>query len=122
MQIPEKLRQAFESAIILSSSGSPWEPSVLPCFVISACCPYSNTSPLHRFLGAPPHESLRRCLKELPGAVYEEVVGQSPDGSWQEPSWAVYGINEEQAIALGRIYLQWAIFRFDEAGRAVLAC
>jgi len=122
MQIPEKLRQAFESAIILSSLGSLWEPSALPCFVISACCPCSNTSPLHRLLDAPLHESLCKHLEKLPGAAYEEVVGQSPDGSWQEPSWAVYGINEEQAIALGRVYLQWAIFCFDEAGRVVLAC
>ena len=114
------LWQAFEKAIVVSSSGSPWEPSSLPCFVISACCPFGQPFDSARDIAS--HLSLKTLLKGLPGVICEEVVGQSPDGSWQEPSWAVYGINQEQAIALGRIYLQWAIFRFDEAGRAVLAC
>lgn len=52
----------------------------------------------------------------------EEVVGMAADGSWQEPSWAVSGISEEQAIALGQQYQQWAIFRFDEQGRTVVDC
>ena len=52
----------------------------------------------------------------------EEVVGQSADGSWKELSWAVAGIDEEEAIALGRLFYQWAIFRFDDNGRTLLYC
>ena len=52
----------------------------------------------------------------------EEIIGQSPDGSWKELSWAIVGISEQQAIGLGRLYYQWAIFRFDEEGRSILGC
>ena len=52
----------------------------------------------------------------------EEVVGRSPDGSWQELSWAVVGISEQQAIDLGMLYYQWAIFRFDADERTIIDC
>jgi hypothetical protein len=61
-------------------------------------------------------------LLELLGAPHEEIIGQSPDKTWQEPCWAIYGVTERQALALGRLYWQWAVFRFDEQGRTVLAC
>jgi hypothetical protein len=115
----KKLRQAFESAIIVSPSGSPWKPSSLPCFVISACCPFSL-----------PYDSARdsalhcemKGLLELLKAPHEEIVGQSPDKTWQEPCWAIYGITEGQALALGRLYQQWAVFRWGSNGKEVVAC
>lgn len=61
-------------------------------------------------------------LLELLEAPHEEIIGQSPDKAWQEPCWAIYGITEGQALALGRLYYQWAVFRFDNQGRTVLAC
>ena len=117
----EELWQAFESTIIVSpATGAPWAPSSsLPCFIVSACCPLSmpfdsaRDSALHREM---------KGLLELLGAPHEEVIGQSPDKAWQEPCWAIYGITEGQALALGRLYYQWAVFRFDEQGRTVLAC
>lgn len=119
MQIPEKLRQAFESAIIVSPSGSPWEPSSLPCFIVSACCPFSL--PFDSARDSALHRDLEGLLKLL-GAPHEEVVGQSPDGQWQEPCWAIYDITEGQALALGRLYQQWAVFRWGSNGREVVAC
>jgi hypothetical protein len=114
----QKLRQAFESTVLLSS-GSPWEPSSLPCFVISACCPYSL--PFNSVRDSALHREMKGWL-ELLGASHEEIIGQSPDGAWQEPCWAIYGITEGQAKRLGRLYQQWAVFCFDEQGRTVLAC
>ena len=67
------------------------------------------------------HSSMETLLEGIAGA-YEEVVGQSADGQWREPSWAIYGITEGQALALGRLYQQWAVFRWDDQGRVVLAC
>ena len=114
----QKLRQAFENTVLLSS-GSPWEPSSLPCFVISACCPYSL--PFNSARDSALHREMKGRL-ELLGASHEEIIGQSPDRVWQEPCWAIYGITEGQAKRLGRLYQQWAVFRFDEQGRTVLAC
>ncbi len=64
---------------------------------------------------------METLLESIAGA-YEEVVGQSADGQWKEPSWAVYGITEGQALDLGRLYQQWAVFRWDDQGRRVLPC
>jgi len=117
--VNKELWQAFESAIIVSPLGSPWEPSSLPCFIVSACCPFSL--PFDPARDSALHRDLEGLLKLL-GAPHEEVVGQSPDGQWQEPCWAIYNITEGQALALGRLYWQWAVFRFNDQGRTVLAC
>lgn len=119
MPISEELWQAFESAIIVSPSGSPWEPSSLPCFVVSACCPFSLHYDSAR--DSARHRGMKDLL-ELLEAPHEEIMGQSPDKAWQESCWAIYGITEGQALALGRLYDQWAVFRFDGQGRTVLAC
>jgi len=119
MQIPKELWLAFESAIIVSPSGSPWEPSSLPCFVVSACCPFSL--PYDSARDSALHYEMNDLL-ELLEAHHEEVIGQSPDKAWQEPCWAIHGITEGQALALGRLYCQWAVFRFDDQDRTVLAC
>lgn len=115
----EELWQAFESTVLTSSSGSHWEPSSFPCFIVSACCPYSlpfdsaRDSALHREM---------KGLLELLEAPHEEIIGRSPDKQWQEPCWAIYGITKGQALALGRLYQQWAVFCWDDNGREVVAC
>ena len=118
LELSSALKQAFASAIILDLRGNAWKPSVLPSFVISACCPFSD--PLSEAIDRACHEALRRRIQRIAGASMEEVVGQSVDGSWKEPSWAVSGISEEEAIALGRLFYQWAIFRFDDNGRSLI--
>lgn len=114
------LFQAFASTVLVNLQGKPWQPSSFPTFVITACCPFSE--PLDEAANLALHRSLQKRFQKLPGVSMEEVVGRSPDGSWQELSWAVTGISEQQAIDLGRLYCQWAIFRFDEQSRAVLSC
>jgi hypothetical protein len=119
------LAQAFASTTIVNAQGRPWQPSCFPTFVITACCPFSE--PLDDAANLILHRSLQKQLKRLLGrpqseGTMEEVVGQSPDGSWKELSWAVTGISEQQAIDLGTLYYQWAIFRFDEEGRTILGC
>ena len=114
------LAQVFASTVLVDLQGKPWQPSSFPTFVITACCPFSE--PLDDAANLALHRSLQRRLQKLPGVSMEEVVGMAPDGSWKELSWAVAGISEQQAIDLGRLYYQWAIFRFNEQGRAILGC
>ena len=121
--LTEELWQAFESTIIVSSAGAPWAPSSssssLPCFIVSACCPLS----LHYDFARDParHRGMKGLLERLE-VHHEEIMGHAPDGSWQEPCWAIYGITEGQALALGRLYQQWAVFRWGSNGREVIAC
>lgn len=117
--VNKELWLAFESAIIVSPSGSPWEPFSLPCFVVSACCPFSL--PFDSARDSALHCEMKHLL-ELLEAPHEEVMGQSPDKAWQEPCWAIYGITEGQALALGRLYDQWAVFRWGSNGREVVSC
>lgn len=92
-----------------------------PFFVISACNPlavklsWSDNQALHFALR-------RYLLSGFPRALLMEVVGHSAENQWEEPSWAIYGIDELQALAVGRLFWQLAIFRFDLKGRQLLSC
>jgi hypothetical protein len=55
-------------------------------------------------------------------ATTEEIVGQSADGQWRELSWAITGISEDQALEVGRVFHQWAIFKLDGKEKKVLQC
>lgn len=69
------------------------------------------------------HRALQRRLERgFPDASMEEVKGMAPDGSWEELSWAVEGLTEPQAVAIGRLFYQWAIFRFENGRKAVVSC
>ena len=41
----------------------------------------------------------------------ESCVGyeEDPEGTWREPSWLVYGMDREEAIAFGRVFRQNAV-------------
>jgi hypothetical protein len=90
-------------------------------FVITACCPYSIDID-HQF-NCELHELLHWHLSsEFPSASLEEIVGCSVDGQWQELSWAVTGISEDQALEVGRVFHQWAIFKLNGKESQVLRC
>ena len=115
----------FEQTIFTNVDGRPWHYSQLPyqspLFVITACCPYSIN------IGHQSNYHLHQCLRQhldsrFPLASIEEIIGRSADGQWQELSWAVTGIDKHQALAMGRMFHQWAIFSFDQGERSVLRC
>ena len=115
----------FEQTTFTSVHGQAWHYSKSLCqsplFVITACCPYSididHQSNRHL------HQQLKQHLdSRFPLASSEEIIGRSADGQWQELSWAVTGIDKHQALAIGRMFHQWAIFGFDQGERLVLRC
>ena len=64
------------------------------------------------------HAELERDLKAL-GLEYAPSTGESPDGSWLEEGFSVFGVSLEQALELGRKYGQHAIV-WGEGGRVAL--
>jgi hypothetical protein len=115
----------FERTVFTDINGHPWKGSHAlhgnPLFVITACCPYSIN--IDRQLNSNLHDLLKWHLDlAFPLATKEAVVGHSEDGQWQEESWAVTGISEEDALSVGRLFHQWAIFSFNGNKRVVLAC
>jgi hypothetical protein len=50
------------------------------------------------------------------------AVGADPDSDHAEESWAVVGLSDEEACALGAAFGQVAVFRLASAGQVVLGC
>ena len=66
-------------------------------------------------------QRLHRQLLTL-GVQPVRAVGADPASDHAEPSWAVPGLTDEQARALGRQYRQVAVFRITAGEQTVLAC
>jgi predicted transcriptional regulator len=56
-----------------------------------------------------------RCSKNNDGKwKYEEVIGQSPDGKWKQDSFAIGGIDEDEARKLAKMFGQRAFFELTQ--------
>jgi hypothetical protein len=115
----------FKQTTLVTLDGAPWRclhaSHDSPVFIITACCPYSLKidGQANQYL----HCLLKQYLDaEFPWATVQEIVGQSADKQWQELSWAVAGISKNQALGIGRLFHQWAIFVFDGKEKQVLRC
>jgi hypothetical protein len=121
--IPKELLAAYSSAIVTDLQGNDLAGTTslpFPLFIITAHNPYSiKTDSINDAL----HECLQVYIAEhFPSAQWEEVVGQSKDGQWKETGLAIAGLSEAQAIAIGRHFSQWAIFKANDNELAVLSC
>jgi hypothetical protein len=115
----------FERTVFTGMDGLPWYYSQSsheePLFVITACCPYSIN------IGDQLNGDLHGLLKwhidsAFPLATKEAIVGHSEDGLWHELSWAITGISKEDALSIGALFHQWAVFSFNGNERVVLQC
>jgi hypothetical protein len=66
------------------------------------------------------NKALRRAL-ETRGLPWRPALGRATDGSWAEPGFAVGGLDEEAAAALGREWGQLAVYMIKPAEVVVLA-
>ena len=89
----------------------PWELPV-SFHVITAWNPHARRLPPSE--NAERNEALRKALAEL-GANAGNITGSSPDGTWQEPGFAVVGLTREEALDIARAYDQIAIFEVEES-------
>ena len=69
-------------------------------------------------------EANRRLHAELVGRGCSPVpaLGSDPDSSHAEESWAVSGLTDDAARAIGARFGQVAVFRIADGVQAVLAC
>ncbi|MFM8858270.1 MAG: DUF3293 domain-containing protein [Actinomycetota bacterium] len=58
------------------------------------------------------HTYMEHRLRDM-GVEPFSAIGASPDGKWQEASWAVTGMTRQQACELGREFGQVAVFEID---------
>jgi hypothetical protein len=66
-------------------------------------------------------EQLRQLLVES-GLVPQRAVGRDPDSEHYEEGWAVTGLDDEEARAIGASFGQIAVFRLERNSQTVLAC
>ena len=90
-----------------------------PVVVITAWNPGSEV--LADIENAERNERLRNDLARLTDRIFP-AVGRSPDGSWEEASFAIVGVAEADVLALGRRYGQVAIFVSDGTDLRVQGC
>ena len=90
-----------------------------PVVVITAWNPDSEA--LADAENAERNERLSSDLTRLTDRIFP-AVGRSPDGSWEESSFAIVGVAEAEVLALGRRYGQAAIFASDGTELRVLGC
>jgi hypothetical protein len=76
----------------------------------------------------PTHEENEKANSELQSRLRAmglhpvRALGADPDSDHAEESWAVVGLTDEQAWALGVEFGQVAVFRLTEGVQTVLAC
>ena len=72
------------------------------------------------------NEAANAQLREVLQAAYTDVWradGFSPDGTWREPGWLVWGMPVDVAVAIAADFRQIAIYYYDTHGvRSVVAC
>jgi hypothetical protein len=67
------------------------------------------------------HVYMAHRLREM-GVEPLAAIGASPDGQWQEASWAVRGLSRQQVCELGREFGQVAVFEVDSRQVHVVRC
>jgi hypothetical protein len=107
---------------VFAGLGAKRLPMSTPAHVISAQNPYEQ------FLGEEENfrrtEILGKYLRSKPEVEdLVRVFGRSadPNSTWEEECWAVSGLNRSQAVEIGRLFQQRAIFELNEDAIMVIA-
>lgn len=81
-------------------------------------------NPQGREMGRRVNRAANRALRaalEGRGVGWRSALGRARDGSWAEPGFAVGGLTEAEAMALGAAWDQLAVYVIDAGEVAVLA-
>ncbi len=86
-------------------------PLKTPIHIITACNPFGNV--LTSDENSLRNHSLQEYIEKL-NFEFKPVNGRSPNGDWQENSFAIYGFTRSQACQLAQAFDQRAIFELTE--------
>jgi hypothetical protein len=97
---------------------------LLPTFVITAWNPGEQRppEPENRRAQADMRVRLEGWNGDAQPLTLLEAVGRSRDGRHAEPSIAVHGMSQHEAVLLAKRMEQWAIFAIDEPAVEVVPC
>jgi len=86
-------------------------PLPTPIHVVTACNPFKQK--LSDKINTQRNKKLLNQLEILDIKI-KPVIGCSPNGDWQEPSFAIYGLNRKQACELATKFEQRGIFEITD--------
>jgi hypothetical protein len=127
MSTPQELRQAYlDAQVEVEIEPEDWVPIDIavrhlptPLHLITAWNPMSQQLSLDE--NNERMDQLAAALDDL-AALWFPAVGKSPDGTWSENTFAVYGISRDQALEIGVQFEQHAIFEATDEEQIVLGC
>jgi hypothetical protein len=103
--------QKIDGNIVWAGSGATSLPLPTPVHVITAFNPFEKVLSQEENQGR--LAGLKQLLELYP-VQFVSVSGESADGQWSEPSFAVHGFSRFQACELARRIGQRAIFELDD--------
>lgn len=112
------VRQTTRRVLVGPGAQRDW-PFGEPCHVVTAWNPDGIWTSESRNAAA--NLRLEAIITRL-GDHVERVIGRSIDGGWREDSFAVTGLGREQAVDIGRMFGQKAIFEIDQTSVRVVRC
>ena len=127
MSTPQELRDAYlATQVDVEINQDEWLPIDVavrhvptPLHLITAWNPMSQQLSLEE--NCERMDQLASGLEELT-ALWFPAVGRSPDGTWSEDTFAIYGLSRSEAIELGTRFEQHAIFEATDEELIVLGC
>lgn len=130
MDTPSRREHAYRNTVVeislpdgrtvcLTADERPPAELPLPFVVLTACNPASR--PRAPWVNAVDQALLEGVLRAR-GCDTLDAIGRAPDGSWSEPSVAVWGLAPNDAVRLGGDFGQNAIFTVTQVGLQVLSC
>ena len=116
----------YISSYIVDLNGNIWSgpqaislPLQIPIHVITACNPHEEK------LSTQDNHSLNQTLQQqlsIRNVQYEFVIGCSSDMDWQEASFAIFGLQRNEACQLGSAFQQRGIFELTNSEMLALDC
>lgn len=108
----------YEQTVFLAESGAgPWQGNFA---VVTACNPGEIVAVSQN---QSRNMELRRALEcDRRVRRFSSIEGCSPDLLHREASLAIWGLNQQQAVELGRQWGQNAVFWVEKGRLAVLSC
>lgn len=129
MSDPNALFAVYEEALVTAQdpSNGEWVDPSFECLArtdVAAVLTAYNPGSERRSWAQ--NEAANAQLRDVLQAAYTDVWradGFSPDGTWREPGWLVWGMPVDVAVAIAADFHQIAIYHYDTHGvRSVVAC
>lgn len=122
MTLPKELQVEYEKTILeidFAGRREVLERTSFTGHVITAWNPKSCLATLEENLSF--NLALKKLLINM-GKAYFFCIGSNPDNTWREEGFAVEGLADSEAVEIGKLFNQNAIFKCNIGRKEILDC